>query len=411
MRALRPIILGLLFLAAAPAAPAQSWSAETPMLQARAAPAAAVLDGKIYVMGGVGQAGQVLGSAEVFDPQTGTWRYIEELRDAVAGAAAVAYNGRILLMGGREAGGDVSDDVAAYDPSEDDWDSFQHLQVERQGLGAVVLDGMVYAAGGTSESGSFLNVCEYYDARDDDWRLSDTWLLDRARASFGIAEVGGAAYFAGGFSALGPLNLFQRYAPGYEGIETLPPMAMARGGLAFAADDQGHLYAIGGRSPANQVLASVERFDIAANRWEPFASLETAREDAVAVFAGGTLYVIGGRDAFGAALSSVEVLRLSTAGEGAAEPSAFRLEAPHPNPFAGWTTLAFELAEPGPVRLAVYDVRGREVAVLAEGPLPAGAHTVAWDGTAGGRTLPGGVYLARLEAEAGQATVKLTLLR
>lgn len=64
----------------------------------------------------------------------------------------------------------------------------------------------------------------------------------------------------------------------------------------------------------------------------------------------------------------------------------------YPNPFNPVTTIAFTLPQAGPARLAVYDVLGREVAVLVDDDLPAGRHTVAFDG----RHLASGLYLYRL---------------
>jgi hypothetical protein len=79
-------------------------------------------------------------------------------------------------------------------------------------------------------------------------------------------------------------------------------------------------------------------------------------------------------------------------------PSALALDTPYPNPAAGAVTLAFALPEPGPARLAVYDVTGRRVAVVADGAHAAGRHLVVWDGRAGaGAALPSGVYVVRLE--------------
>jgi hypothetical protein len=64
-----------------------------------------------------------------------------------------------------------------------------------------------------------------------------------------------------------------------------------------------------------------------------------------------------------------------------------------------------------PVRLAVLDVRGREVAVLREETLPAGFHDLAWNGEGNGVPLPAGVYFLRVTA-AGKALVqKVVLLR
>ncbi len=95
----------------------------------------------------------------------------------------------------------------------------------------------------------------------------------------------------------------------------------------------------------------------------------------------------------------------------AAEPSApagrVALRPAFPNPFASSSTLRFEQAEPGPVRLAVYDVLGREVAVLFDGPAPAGEHPVRFDAAG----LAPGVYVVRMTAGGQAAAQALTLVR
>lgn len=70
------------------------------------------------------------------------------------------------------------------------------------------------------------------------------------------------------------------------------------------------------------------------------------------------------------------------------------------HPFRGSAALSFTLAADARVRLAVHDLQGREVALLAEGARAAGAHAARWD--AAGR--PAGVYFARLEATDGAGT-------
>lgn len=71
---------------------------------------------------------------------------------------------------------------------------------------------------------------------------------------------------------------------------------------------------------------------------------------------------------------------------------------PTPNPFNPSTSLAVTLAADGPVRLAVYDLRGALVRVLGDGPLAAGDHVFSWDGRdERGVAAPSGVYLARAE--------------
>jgi hypothetical protein len=76
------------------------------------------------------------------------------------------------------------------------------------------------------------------------------------------------------------------------------------------------------------------------------------------------------------------------------QPAAFALDAPYPNPArTGAVMLGFTLPEAGHVRLAVYDVLGREVVLLADGAFEAGRHAATLDGS----RLPSGTYLVRLE--------------
>lgn len=87
-------------------------------------------------------------------------------------------------------------------------------------------------------------------------------------------------------------------------------------------------------------------------------------------------------------------------------PGELELLPNYPNPFNPGTRIPFRLDHAGPVRLVVHDLAGRRVAVLAEGPLPAGQHEVAFDGAG----LAGGVYLATLEQHGLRQTRKLLLL-
>lgn len=78
-----------------------------------------------------------------------------------------------------------------------------------------------------------------------------------------------------------------------------------------------------------------------------------------------------------------------------AAPQKMTLEV-YPNPVGRVATLHYTLPEAGPVRLAVYDLLGREVAVLAEGVQPVGRHEVRLSG------LAAGTYIVRIEVDDGE---------
>ena len=83
-----------------------------------------------------------------------------------------------------------------------------------------------------------------------------------------------------------------------------------------------------------------------------------------------------------------------------------RLFPSEPNPVQGAATLRFRLGAAGRVRLAVFDLQGREVARLLDEERPAGLQAV----TLPGRTLPRGVYHARLEHNGRTQVVRFVRL-
>jgi beta-glucuronidase len=88
-------------------------------------------------------------------------------------------------------------------------------------------------------------------------------------------------------------------------------------------------------------------------------------------------------------------------------PGAFTLQQNYPNPFNPNTAISFQLSAVSSVALRVFDVLGREVAVLVNEELPAGTHTLRWDGSG----LPSGVYFYQLKAGSFHATKKMVLMK
>ena len=73
-----------------------------------------------------------------------------------------------------------------------------------------------------------------------------------------------------------------------------------------------------------------------------------------------------------------------------------------PNPFTRATDIRFDLPHSGPIDLAVFDVRGRRVAVLERATRAAGSHAVRWSG----EDLAAGIYFVRLTA-GGRSVVRV----
>jgi hypothetical protein len=94
-------------------------------------------------------------------------------------------------------------------------------------------------------------------------------------------------------------------------------------------------------------------------------------------------------------------------------PVGIRLMQNYPNPFNGQTRIRFELlagGEPGspvPVSLVVFDLLGRERAVLLRASLPTGSHEIPFDAAG----LPSGMYFYQLRCGGTATTRPMLLLR
>lgn len=95
-------------------------------------------------------------------------------------------------------------------------------------------------------------------------------------------------------------------------------------------------------------------------------------------------------------------------GEGASR-GVTALASPYPNPVRGVAHFRFALQKPAEATLTVYDMLGRPVARLAEGPHEAGAHVATWDASGGG--VAAGLYVVELRAAGEQVTRRVAVVR
>jgi hypothetical protein len=92
---------------------------------------------------------------------------------------------------------------------------------------------------------------------------------------------------------------------------------------------------------------------------------------------------------------------------GTTTPAEFALDQNYPNPFNPNTVISYRLPKNGNVKLTVYDMLGREVAVLVNERKPAGTYTVEWNA----KDFPSGMYFYRLSTEAYTEVKKCMLLK
>ncbi len=138
---------------------AGQWLEAAPMPVARNSSAFGVLAGRLHVVGGRRSLGQGrivnLADHHAWDPATDRWEARAPLPAPRGGHAAAVLGGRLHVLGG-EAFGDaptVFREHWSYDPAADRWQEEPPMPEARHGLGAVALGGRVHVVGGASAPG------------------------------------------------------------------------------------------------------------------------------------------------------------------------------------------------------------------------------------------------------------------
>ncbi len=139
------------------------WSALANAPTPRNSAASAVIDGKIYVVGGRkfiknadGTTRQVnVPNLEVYDPKLERWQTLKPMPQAQGGLAATSLNGKLYVFGGEQwvPKQKVFAESWVYDPKSDSWTALPPLPTPRHGLGASTIGNRIFVFGGGAKTG------------------------------------------------------------------------------------------------------------------------------------------------------------------------------------------------------------------------------------------------------------------
>jgi N-acetylneuraminic acid mutarotase len=233
------------------------WEEGAPLETSRLQGGTALVDGHVYVLGGLDGFGRTLNSLEVYDLAKDTWA-IGSLMPQSLHHPAVATDGQMVYVVGGFIGlsRQTIDQAWVYDPGDHEWSELAKPGDFRGGAAAAYLDGKVYVLGGVTDAGVTASA-EVYDPASDSWN-------------------------------------------------NLPPMSRARQDLvAFALD--GNIYAAGGRDSGTDTTDLVEAYDPKTGKWQTVASLPTKRSDFAVTTWNDQAYVLGGEIPDQAVLGDVDV--------------------------------------------------------------------------------------------------------
>ncbi len=276
-----------------------SWATLAGIPRPRSELGAAVVGGRIYVVGGFGGTAQV----DCFDPTSGTWAAVADLPAGVHHPGVAALDGFVYVAGGYTDAGGATDALWAYDPATDVWEPRAPMPTARGALGLAALDGRLYAVGGARErlGGPVTGAVEAYDPAADVWQARASMLTPREHLA--VAAGSGRVFAAGGRANGDEGAALAGAAEGYDPVAdrwgALPPLPTPRGGVAgvFAA---GRLVVLGGeRGP--DAYAAAEAYDPATGTWTMLPPLPTARHGLAGAAVDATVYAITGSTRAGAA--------------------------------------------------------------------------------------------------------------
>ena len=142
----------------------ERWAAlPTPLPTLREHLTAVALDDRVYVIGGRWSGQGNLATVEILDPAAGTWSAGAGMPTRRGGLTAAALDGRIHVTGGEDLNtGDTYPAHEVYDPATDQWATEAPMPTARHGLASGVIDGRWYVVGGGEQAGAmtFLSLSD-----------------------------------------------------------------------------------------------------------------------------------------------------------------------------------------------------------------------------------------------------------
>jgi hypothetical protein len=278
-----------------------------------AATATLLPSGKVLVAGGCCDTNgfSSLGSAELYDPSSGTWSPTGSMQVARRWhTATLLAGGQVLVAGGYDdvpyPGNRITTSAELYDPDTGTWSLTGSLSVARYNHTATLLpDGKVLVAGGCS--GSSCMSAELYDPNAGTWSATGSMTAARVFHTATLLQSGRVLVAGGCSDCMIPLGSAELYDPGTGTWTATGSMSTPRvWHTATLLADGRVLVASGLSSAAPAYTPSAELYDPTTGVWSPTGSLATARAQFTATaLADGQVLAAGG--AAGNLLTSSEL--------------------------------------------------------------------------------------------------------
>lgn len=254
-----------------------------------------ILDGKIYVFGGLAPGGADDPSFVVYDINTGEWQTLTSPGVTRWEASMFSYQGNIYVFGGMPRSGNYFNNIIEYNVAEDSWSTYVTFDSTYASASATAMgptagtgENLVYVNPGISNS----TVIRTFDMQTMTWA---TIAKTGARAYVGMAAIGNDVHIATGYNYAG--NSINVYHEIYNTVtKTWSSSIIATVGLrnvrlVSTGED---IYFVGGRNSSNALSAVLKRYNGSTKTWANLSDVGLPREFSTLGYSDGKLYSVGG---------------------------------------------------------------------------------------------------------------------
>jgi N-acetylneuraminic acid mutarotase len=275
------------------------WVVRRSMPAPRNAFATAVVNGRIYVIGGDDPTAGIIPApavdrVDVYDPGADTWSTAPAMPVAAKGHAAVAIGSRIYVTGGYSQTAPGLRTLQVFDTTTGSWSLKAPMPYELREHATAATAGQLWVFGGDGLGFDTANALSY-DIATDTWSSRAPML--RAGRGLRAVTVDGKPLVMGGYGSTwvpdaGYYRLVQQYDPGTNTWTARSDMLLPLATFGAAAIDRTVFVAGGGNW--ERALAEVSAYDVAADRWTARTQMPVRLDAPRAEAVGGKVYVMQG---------------------------------------------------------------------------------------------------------------------
>lgn len=273
------------------------WMRGKTIPQARVEPAVAMLDSRIYVVGGMMAGWLASNQVQVYDPLSGQWESAAPLPILVHHAGLAAIEGDLYMTGGYDDMGQMMraepriNQAWRYDPEADVWTRIADMPAPRAAHASIAINGLLYIVGGTGTAAREVWV---YNPATDTWDTSQRALMPMAREHIAAVALDGQIYVVGGRWNNINTGATEKYDPASDTWTKLADMPTPRSTLSLAVLN-GYIHAAGGEDMISGCTYAVhEVYDPDSDTWTKLADMPTPRQAMGAAVVDGRWYLISG---------------------------------------------------------------------------------------------------------------------